>query len=145
MVFLFFIGANLKQVLTDLKAIAATPIKPFQATDTAQSGSSGDISDSDLPSLVNRLMGKRKYQRLILRSPHIVPLIRLCSVPGHLTGGGLLAAKLNGLTHCGLEIYYIDYVFVCLPLIYLGFVWREDGCVCLERYMPAVLMLLRSW
>lgn len=56
---LFCLGSNLKQVLTDLKAIVWSPMKPYIQTEG--SSATTDIPDEDLASLVNRLMGKCKF------------------------------------------------------------------------------------
>ena len=58
-----FVGANLRQVLTDLKAIVHSPIKPYIGGEDDRaptSAMSNDISDNDLPSLINRIMGRCK-------------------------------------------------------------------------------------
>jgi len=61
-------GANLRQVLSDLKAIVHSPIKPYiggEGEHAPISVMSNDISDNDLPSLINRIMGRLCTQLLV--------------------------------------------------------------------------------
>lgn len=63
-VIFYLLGNNLKQVLVDLKAIVYSPIKPnlpLEGSSTSAVVATADISDSDLPALINRVIGRRKY------------------------------------------------------------------------------------
>ena len=64
MLVLPFIGANLKQVLLDLKAIVHTPIKPYLPTDNSgnpcAAARTTELADNDLPGLINKLTGRCK-------------------------------------------------------------------------------------
>ena len=65
MIDMLYLGANLKQVLIDLKAIVHTPIKPYlppEGTAAAPPTAAGttELADNDLPGLINKLTGRRK-------------------------------------------------------------------------------------
>ncbi|XP_067941489.1 protein Smaug homolog 1-like [Watersipora subatra] len=59
-------GANLKQVLLDLKVIVHTPIKPYMAADIgSHTASPSELADNDLPGLINKLTGRLCTQLLV--------------------------------------------------------------------------------
>lgn len=68
-IFMIVIGANLQQILTDLKNIVHSPIKPYVSQDESIQDSlttPNDVSDDDLACLINRIMGRRKFHISIL-------------------------------------------------------------------------------
>lgn len=74
------IGANLQQILTDLKNIVHSPIKPYVSQDESIQDSlttPNDVSDDDLACLINRIMGRRKFHisMLFMSLPWVLYII----------------------------------------------------------------------